>query len=54
MRAISPVILLQCPIDGAILDCTKVENEEVTQESTIFTSDQIQDIDQMQYKSHGT
>ena len=54
MRAISPVILLQCPIDGAILDCTKVENEEVTQEITIFTSGQIQDIDQMQYKSHGT
>ena len=46
----------QCPIDSAILDCTNVENEneEVTQEITIFTRDQIPDVDQLQYKSHGT
>ena len=54
ISAISPVIPLQCPIDRAILDCKNIENEEVTQEITIFTSGQIQDVDQMQYKSHGT
>ena len=52
ISAISPVIPLQCPIDRAILDCKNIENEEVTQEITIFTSGQIQDVDQ--YKSHGT
>ena len=54
MSAISLVIPLQYLIDRAILDCTNVENEEVTQQITIFTSGKIQDVDQMQYKSHGT
>ena len=54
MSAISLVIPLQYLIDRAILDCTNVENEEVTQQITIFTSGKIQDVDQMQYRSHGT
>ena len=54
ISAISSVIPLQCPIDRAILDCTNVEHQEVTQEITIPTSGQIQDVDQLQYKSHGT
>ena len=49
MSAISLVIPLQCLIDRA-----NVENEEVTQQITIFTSGKIQDVDQMQYKSPGT
>ena len=36
ISAISTAIPLQCPIDRVILDCTNIENEEVTQEITIL------------------